>query len=408
MTAFDQHALDGGRPDYAPGISATKGFFYWKAPRPAIDQGYAFKRAKLPGRKGDGADLERARICRDYTREALRWLDQGDTTVFAKDTWGWLIQRYLTDELSPYREVKANTRDAYAWHLHRWQDAIGEAFVSTTSYSVLKGWQRAMQAKDRSDAYIKRMFTHLRIAASYGTALRIQGARDVKEILGEMRFSGNKPRSASPTAEQIAAIIAKADEAGEASFALGLSLQWWLAFRAVDVRGQWLRMDKDEDRSGIVRGGFRWADGLTWDMIDLQAMTLTKTPSKTREALPDALVLDLSPVPDLVARLKALPHRVGPVIVDARGMPYRKEAWSALFRRFRAAAGVPDTILLLDTRAGAINDAKRKGASPIELRDQANHASLATTNRYVRERSETASRVIQMRANTSLQQLPTE
>lgn len=400
MTSFDHTALDGARPDYAPGLSVTKGFCYWRAPSKAINAGYAVKRLKLPGTATDGADLERARLCREYTREALRWMSEGDTSVFAKDTWGWLIQRYLTDELSPFREVKANTRDAYRWHLNRWQDAIGEAFVSTTSYSVLKGWQRAMQAKDRSDAYIKRMFTHLRIAASYGTALRIPGARDVKEILGEMRFSGNKPRSASPTSDQITAIIAKADAAGETTFALGLSLQWWLAFRAVDVRGQWLRMDKGEERSGIVRGGFRWADGLTWDMIDISTMTLTKTPSKTREAMPDALVLDLSPVPDLVARLKALPHRVGPVIVDAKGLPYRKEAWSALFRRFRAAAGVPDTIWLLDTRAGAINDAKRKGASPIELRDQANHASLATTNRYVRERSETASRVIQMRANT--------
>jgi integrase len=401
MTAFDQHALDGGRPDYAPGLSATKGFFYWRAPRPALAAGYALKRAKLPGSSGDGADLERARLCRDMTREALRWLDQGDTTIFSRDTWGWLIQRYLTDELSPYREVKANTRDTYAWHMGRWQEMVGNTFVATTTYAVLKGWQKLMKDKGRSPVYIKRMFVHLRIAASYGAALRIVGARDVKEVLAEMRFAGARPRTAAPTSDQIAAIIAKADEAGETSFALGLSLQWWLALRAVDVRGQWLRMAKGEIASGIIRGGFRWADGLTWDMIDRDAGTLTKTPSKTEdvEALQEPLVFDLTLIPDVRTRLLAMPSRVGPVIVDRNGMPYRKESWSALFRKFRAAAEVPDTIWMMDTRAGAINDAKRKGASPIELQHQANHASLSTTNRYIRERSESANRVIQMRSN---------
>ena len=397
MTAFDMHALDGARPDYAPGQSETKGFFYWRAPKPAIDQGYAFKRAKLPGQKGDGADLERARLCRDYTREALRWLDQGDTSVFAKNTWGWLIQRYLTDELSPFREVKANTRDIYRWHMNRWQEMVGETFVETTTYAVLKGWQRIMREKGRSVAYIKRMFTHLRIIASYGVALRISGARDVKEVLGELRVAGASARTKAPTPDQIAAVIAKADAAGETAFALGLSIQWWLALRAADVRGQWLRMQKGETPSGIVRGGFRWADGLTWDMID--GAILTKTPSKTADKMPEPLVFDLSLCPDVLSRLQAMPKGVGPVIVDRNGMPYRKESWSALWRQFRKAAGVPDDIWMMDTRAGAINDAKNKGATAIQLQHQANHASLSTTNRYIRERSESANRVIQMRAN---------
>lgn len=60
----------------------------------------------------------------------------------------------------------------------------------------------------------KRMFTMLRIVASYGKMLKIEGASEVKEILSEMRVPGSKPRTASPTAAQVAAIIQKADEAG--------------------------------------------------------------------------------------------------------------------------------------------------------------------------------------------------
>ena len=161
---------------------------------------------------------------------------------------------------------------------------------------------------------------------------------------------------------------------------------------------QWLRLSKGETPSGIVRGGFRWADGLTWDMIDRDLTRLSKVPSKTADKMPDALVFDLSLVPDVQARLRALPHRVGPVIVDRHGMPYRKESWGDLFRKFRGEAEVPDTIWMMNTRAGAINDAKNKGASPIQMQHQANHASLATTNRYIRERSESANQLIQMRA----------
>jgi hypothetical protein len=372
----------------APGLSATKGIFYWRAPKPAIAAGYSPARAKLSGRSGDGLDASRAAQCREMTTAALAWLQRGD--------WAYLIDRYLNDELSPVWEVKANTRDTYAFHLSRWRALIGSVPIAATCYMTIKGWQRDMIRDGRSAAYIKAMFVHLRIVAGYGVALRIPSAGDVKAILGEIRVAGAAARTAAPTSDQVAAIIAKADAAGEAAFALGMSLQWWLALRAVDVRGQWLRMQKGETPSGITRGGFRWADGLTWDMID--GATLTKVPSKTAKKMPEPLVFDLSAIPDLIARLQAMPQKIGPVIVDRHGMPYRKESWGALFRRFRDEAGVPDTIWMMDTRAGAINDARRNGASLIDMQHQANHASPATTNRYIRERSDTANRVIQMRS----------
>ena len=181
-------------------------------------------------------------------------------------------------------------------------------------------------------------------------------------------------------------------------FALGLSLQWWLTLRAVDVRGQWLT----GDAGGIRKNGKYWADGLTWDMIDRDLTVLRKTPSKTEETLPDELVYDLMLVPDLRRRLAEIPNgsRVGPVIVQRNGVPYSKRRWATLFARYRKAAQVPDHIWCMDTRAGAINHAKRAGASHIELQHQANHAQASTTDRYIRERSESVNKVIQLRTRT--------
>jgi hypothetical protein len=96
----------------------------------------------------------------------------------------------------------------------------------------------------------------------------------------------------------------------------------WVTPPAVDVRGQWL--NRGAETGGIVRGGKRWQDGMTWDMIDREITTLRKTPSKTEDSLTEELEWDLTLSPDLRARLQTGPQdqRVGPVIKDPKpGIP---------------------------------------------------------------------------------------
>lgn len=150
---------------------------------------------------------------------------------------------------------------------------------------------------------------------------------------------------------------------------------------------------------GITRGSFRWADGLTWDMIDPDVTILRKTPSKTEQKLPEILEFDLTLVPVLRERLLAVPaeQRVGPVITDKAGVPFDRYRWSEMFRTHRVAAKVPKDISIMDTRAGAINHAKRAGASSVQMQHQANHTQPETTSRYIRERSRSINTVIEMR-----------
>lgn len=63
-----------------------------------------------------------------------------------------------------------------------------------------------MQAKERSDAYIKRLFTALRIMVNYDALLEEQEAVRIKPILSGMRIKNPKPRKTAPTENQIIAI----------------------------------------------------------------------------------------------------------------------------------------------------------------------------------------------------------
>lgn len=394
--SYSSALWDGSDPLYSPDTIRSKGYAYWRPSKRMVEMGYPAYRRRLPGMIGDGRDLERAQMARDLTREMVRW-SEDTTPKVTPGTWRHLISSYMSDKDSPYQEVKANTRVDYRHCCNRWLDAISDVVVAETSLSDIKLWRRTMADNGRTASYQKRQFTMLRMIVSYGKSVRFPGAKDVQEVLEEVRVKGGKPRSVAPTAEQVHAIIAAADAGGSHMFALGLSLQWWLTLRAVDVRGQWL----PGDAGGIRKHGKYWADGLTWDMIDREVTTLRKTPSKTEDALPEELVYDLTLIPDLRRRLLAIPKdkRVGPVIVQGNGMPYERRRWVTLFARYRAKAGVPEHIWAMDLRAGAINDAKRKGATHIQLQHAAHHTQASTTDRYIRERSDSVNAVIRMRTS---------
>lgn len=388
---------DGSDPLYAPNTARSKDWLYWKPTKKFIDAGFPKSPRRLPGRIGDGQDAQRAQLAREYTREMLKSFGAEEPKV-EPGSWKHLIGRYLSDDYSPFQDLKGNTQTEYCRNITRWEDAIGIAVVQEATLPVIKGWLKAMIDNGRTAAYRRRQFTMLRILVGYGVSIQFPGAREVDDVLSKMRVKGSRPRSVAPTESQIAAIIAAADEAGDRMYALGLSLQWWLTLRAVDVRGQWL----PGESGGIIKNGKHWADGLTWDMISRDLTELRKTPSKTKDALPEELVYDLTLLPEVRERLIEVPKakRVGPVIVQKNGMPYSKRRWATLFARYRAAANVPETVWNMDTRAAAINHAKRAGASHIEIQHQANHAQASTTDRYIRERSASVNKVIKLRTKT--------
>ena len=408
--AYKEALFDGSDPSYAPGMTKGRQFYYWK-PSPKFRKlGYPKTSVRLTGEEGDGNDLTRAREARELTREMLAFYG-ADIDTHEVGTWGWLIHRYKTDKHSPIHGVKANTRANYVWVLDRWDAAIGTVSIEATDYSTICDLRDAMKDKGRDASYIHRMFERLRAVAKYGKLLKHAPAREVSDILRDMRFQSAPRRSVTPTREQIRAIVDEADARGMFAFATGLLLQWVFCLRSVDVRGQWLPCDPEA--GGIVReltrkrhqqhlpAAFeRWQDGLTWDMLDDDLTGFSKVISKTSKSMPEPIRFGLTDVPELRARLFILSQRgrIGPVITGERtGMPYTTYGWSQAYRRIRDSLGLPKNLTVMDTRAGALTEAKNLGADPYILRDAGQHLNVSTTDRYARGRDDSIAKVVKLR-----------
>lgn len=388
---FKPALRDNSDPLYAPCTGTTRQDIFWKAPKKYRDLGVTTTSLKI-GKVGD----DPLAIARTARRLTIAMLDTYAVEEHPAGTWAWLIQRYEMDPYSPFQKVKANTRQTYQHCLDRWKKAVGPLKIGALTYEEIRKIELKMQEKGRTASNIKRMMTMLRIVSGYGKALRCPDARDVSDTLSEMTFASAPRRSVHPTRQQIRAIIDEADARGLFAFATGLLLQWTFLLRSVDVRGQWLPTNGKE--GGIVRGGERWQDGLTWDMFDADLTSFEKIISKTARSNPEPLTFTLTPELRTRIRLLSNGRRIGPVIVSERyGDPYTRCAWAQTFRRIRQHLKLPDDIKIMDTRAGGITEARAMGVDRFDLRDAAGHASITTTDRYVRGRSESAAKVVQLR-----------
>jgi hypothetical protein len=114
----------------------------------------------------------------------------------------------------------------------------------------------------------------------------------------------------------------------------------------------------------------------------------------------DIAEFDLRLLPMAMAELKRVPptSRVGPVILDERtGKPYRQREFARRFRTVARAASVPDDVWNMDARAGAVTDARAKGASRADAMELATHTQETTNRRYDRDRISATNRVAMLR-----------
>ncbi len=375
---YKKALYDDSDPLYAPGLCFIRGYAFWRPTKKYRDAGYPVGDIALsPGRE---PDPDRARICREETRKMIAWLESEEAVKTG--TWEWLINRYLTDKFSRFHKVKANTRDNYAWALDRWIAEIGHIELCQANYEFFVNTIDSMKDEGRSDSYIKRLFTCLRLAVTHGVLIEDPEAMRIKPILSEMRIKNPKPRKSAPTSDEIMSIIREADRIGKHAYATGLLMQWWFSVRAVDIFGHYL--------------DGQWQDGLTWNMINRDVTLLVKDTSKT--GFP--LEINLTSVPEVRERLLAIPmhNRIGPVIIaEGTGRPFTRNARANTFRALATAVGVSDDVWMMDTRAGAISEGQRKGATPYQLRDAAQHTEVSTTDRYARNRSHNIDTVIKLR-----------
>lgn len=112
---FRDALRDGSDPSYAPCTGASRGTLYWKCPKKYRDLGYTPTSVRL-GRIAEANPLDMAREARKLT---VAMIDSLEKPSFQAGTWAWLINRYETDEYSPFLKVKGNSRVSYQQQLEK-------------------------------------------------------------------------------------------------------------------------------------------------------------------------------------------------------------------------------------------------------------------------------------------------
>ena len=144
----------------------------------------------------------------------------------------------------------------------------------------------------------------------------------------------------------------------------------------------------------ITDGRSIWGWGLTWKHIDAKNVLRKPTSKSNGEQTSEN---DLNLLPDVVRELPS--RELGPIVIEERSrLPWRPNHFSRTFRKIARAAGLPDDVWNMDSRAGSVTEGFGAGAAPVDVMRTATHTQMKTTMLYDRDDIGHTSRVHQLRA----------
>jgi hypothetical protein len=367
----------------------------WRARADLVKRGYPYKNCRLWAGTGEPTDIERDYItdrCRALQDEMLNWGRGGIPSISVFDgTLNSLIACYQQDPDSGYKAKRYKTRVNYGWMMRALAKHGDEQVRNIKARTILR-WHEEWSEGGKV-AMGHSVVAVLRMLMSFGaTILEDSECRRVREFLRDMRFKMAAPRTDLLTADHAKAIRSKAHEMGLHSIALAQAIQFDLMFRQKDVIGEWIPTS-EPGMSDVVYGNDKWMTGLRW--TEIEGMILRHVTSKRQKLVE----VDLRLAPMVMEEIPEAMPATGPVIVYERtGKPYIDHQWRREWRRVARAAGVPDHVYNMDSRAGAISEATDAGAELEHVRHAATHSNIAMTQRYSRGSVEKTAKVMEIRA----------
>lgn len=411
-----------GHPLHAPGLKwrprINGDIPMWIPPAKDIKSGY-FPKSLMLDRHA--SPLELAETCRRQWKDLEDWRENKPKAV--RLTIGWLIDRYLSDTLSPFQKLDRETQKSYGWECKRIKETVGDRLLTPKKVNGLLvprilghdlskwhyHWGHPTREEILSDGSIKMVelrptpsrarhcIAMLRTLFSYNITLGTIGAVELRAILKAMRFEGSNARSIAPTYEQVDAVVSKAQEMGYRSIAITTLAQFELIERRTHIIGKW--------RDNAWGYGWAWDDhmqiagrtewvGVTpdWRIRYYQ----TKKGANLRE-------FDLKVVQRLLGLMQLTPkdQRHGPIIIcEDTGLPWIKRRYQEKFREIARAAGVPDEVYSMDMRAGGTTEAdgiEEVQQAPRLLDHAGGWRDPNMKERYSRGKQRAAQKVVELR-----------
>ncbi|CAN7460581.1 integrase [Mesorhizobium sp. LjNodule214] len=314
-----------------------------------------------------------------------------------------LSRLFQTNEDSPYRSMKWNSRENVTKCLVIIENTVGSRHIGKLLGPDFKRWHRQWgEPKEPTEKEpnppprpwrAKHCMDSVRQLVSYGVTLGYDDCFRADTILSKIRFSTPPARKSVMTAEHVEAIRKTAHAEGWPSIALATVLQFELTMRQKDVIGEWEPVR--DAKGGILHRDTRWTNGMVWSDIDAD-MVLRKAHTKTGFEVEHDLKLHPMVLEEIA--LVPLEKRIGPMILaETTGEPYKHRKFTERWRKIADKAELPRNVWNMDARAGAITEAYSLGATETDVMKSAGHKNRQTSARYNRGTIEQTSRVAQLR-----------
>jgi hypothetical protein len=360
---------------------------YWVAKQVVRDpKGFPERTIRLP------ADVDEdtlGDLCRDYTARLLAWIaaPEGERAVVYDGTIRSLSRLYQQHADSPFHDVKHNTRKTYSDSLKVIENTVGNRLVRAVTIIDVKRWFKLWHAPKCEGGEPRASRAHdavsmLRTILRFGFALGYLDCAALVERLKMVRFENAGACEQEMTAGQAMAFIRVALDRGDArsrNMAIGVAAQFELALRQKDIIGEW--GPARPDVAGAVYAGTEmWTGAFRWENIPGWRFRLKTSKNRARAEF------CLDDYPMLFPLLEAVPHaeRSGAIVKGEYGLPIRERSYRKWFREIARAAGIPDEVWSMDSRAGAATEADSAGADLKSISDLLTHAEPRTTLRYIR------------------------
>jgi Phage integrase family len=374
---------------------------YWVARQVVRDtKGFPDRTIRLPLH----ADAEAlGELCRDHSARLLAWIADSEhgAPVGYDGTVRSLSRLFQRHADSPFHDLRRNTRKTYTDSLKVIENTVGNRLIRMVTVIDVKRWFKMWRAPAEEDGPLRMSRAHdaismLRTILRFGFAF---GCRDCESLVGRLamvRFENAGAREQEMTAAQAMAFIrtalARGDDRGR-YMAIGVAAQFELALRQKDIIGEWSPAVPNT-LGAVYAGGEMWTGRFYWENIPGWRLRLKTSKNRARAEF------CLDDYPLLFPLLESVPHpeRTGAVVKGERDLPIRERSYRKWFREIARAAGIPDEVWSMDSRAGAATEADAAGADLKSISDLLTHAEPRTTLRYIRSTSKRVREVAKARA----------
>jgi Phage integrase family len=376
---------------------------YWVARQVVRDtKGFPDRTVRLPM---DANKNTLAELCRDHTARLLTWIaDSEHGAQFGYDgTIRSLSRLYQRHPDSPFHDVRRNTRKTYTDSLKVIENTVGNRLIQVVTVIDVRRWFKLWRAPPLENGPPRISRAHdaismLRTILRFGFALGHRDCESLVARLSMVRFENAGAREQEMTAAQAAAFIrtalARGDDRGR-YMAIGVAAQFELALRQKDIIGEWGPAIAGTP-GAVYAGAEMWTGRFYWENIPGWRLRLKTSKNRARAEF------FLEDYPLLFPLLESVPHdrRIGAIVKGEHGLPIRERSYRKWFREIARAAGIPDEVWSMDSRAGAATEADAAGADLKSISDLLTHAEPRTTLRYIRSTNKRVRQVAKARAQS--------